>query len=339
LGTHIVAAEMASRAKTTGRSDDEKAVRARESGAVSSPRSFDVWPAPVRPVVALRMQRLVGNQAVQQWLQNGRSKQIGDGDERAKTTLMASPVSSVSQPEVVAVEHQVSPDAQPPITAYDGEREKASTSVKGGAAASRALGAGMYGLTFEESVAVTIDATLDKVANTWSPKLETIVGHFSQQVGLLPGQDEITGPSGNTTKANHCDQAENLAALGNVVGNTWYMKKAVKDHEDVHAAHFGPGLKNAAPAITTAIEAASVANGPKMKKAQAIALLKADATFLAEVANAKTLWVAEDDVLLAGDHAAGGPCDKAEHKIVDPMLKKICQHAKKQKWPACASCP
>ena len=335
----MVAAETAPRAKSVGRSQDEQALQARESGAVASRRSFDVSPAQVRPLVALRMQRLVGNQAVQRWLQDGRSKRIGGEDERAKTTLVAAPAPIVSQPVVVAVEHQVSPDARPATTTHDGEREKASTSVKGGAVASHALGAGMYGLTFEESVKVSIDAKLDKVTNTWSPKLEKIVGHFSQQVGLLPGQSEVTGPSGNTTKANHCDQAENLAALGNVVGNTWYMKKAVKDHEDVHAAHFGPGLKSAAPAITTAIEATSVANGPKMKKAQAIALLKADATFQAEVANAKTLWVAEDNALLAGDHAAGGPCDTAEHKIVDPMLKKVCQHAKKQKWPACASCP
>jgi hypothetical protein len=216
-------------------------------------------------------------------------------------------------------------------------RTKASVSVKSGAPASQALGAGDYGLTMEESVEVTIGAK--KTGAVWNPVVKKLVGRYSQQTRLLPGQTEITGPSGNTTQANFCDQATNLASIGNTVGNGWYMIKAVKRHENVHAKHFRPGLKAAEPTITAAIEAVSIPDVAGMKKAAAVTALKADPNFQAQVQAATQTWIAQDNGLLAGDHAAGGPTDKAEQTVTKPMLKKICKHAKKKKWPACAACP
>jgi hypothetical protein len=226
-----------------------------------------------------------------------------------------------------------------PVRAGTGHelRSKASTSVKSGAPASQALAATSYGLTMEESVEVTVSAK--KVGNAWQPVVKKLVGRYSQQVRLLGGQSEVTGPAGNTTQANFCDQVTGLDTLGNTVGNIWYMLQAVKDHEDVHAKHFGPGLKAAAPTITAAIEAVSTPDVAGMKKAGAVTALRADAAFLAAVQAARLTWSAQDDILLVGDHAAGGPCEKAEHKVVDPMTKRICKHAKKQKWAACPACP
>jgi hypothetical protein len=227
-------------------------------------------------------------------------------------------------------------------------RSKATTSVAGGAAPTHALGATDYGLTIEEAIVPTIGAK--KVSSWfgswfgsyWYPVVTSLAGSFSQQVHLLPGppkQDEVTGPAGNTTKTNFCDQVQGLKTLGNTIGNPWYMLQAVQDHEDVHAAHFGPGLQAAEPAITAALEAVSVPDAAGMTQAAAAKALAADATFKAAVKAALQTWIAQDNTLLRGDHAPGGPTDTAEHKVVDPMITSICAHAKKETWGACADCP
>ena len=218
-------------------------------------------------------------------------------------------------------------------------RAKASTSLKKVAASATSVAAmgAAYGLTMEESIKVSIGAK--KVGNTWHPKVTKLVGRYSQQARLLGTQTEVTGPSGNTTQANFCAQVEELSRLGYGAPHAWYMLKAVKRHENVHLAHFRRGLKNARPTIVHDIEAVSIPHVAGMKKKAAVAALKADPAFLAAVSGATATWSAQDDVLLAGDHAAGGPTDKAEHKVVDPMIKRICKHARKKGWAACPQCP
>lgn len=248
----------------------------------------------------------------------------------------ATAVQRTSAPEV-GVTRDEQPGAQASGGAASPLLAKASIGVRSGAAATNALGAGDYGLTFPESVDVKTSAKFDKTANTWSPKVTKLTGHYSMQVRLLPGQSEITGPGGNTTQANFCDQVENLVNIGNVVGNTWYMIRAVRRHEQVHEKHFKPALKDAEPAITAALESVTVPHVAKMTKKQALAQLQADASFQAAVTNAQALWLAAVLARAAGDH--GGPTDAAEHTVVDPMVATICKHAKKKKWPACAHCP
>jgi hypothetical protein len=212
---------------------------------------------------------------------------------------------------------------------------KASTSIKSTAPTTGL--AGNYGLTWPEAVDVKIGAV--RVGPNWVPRVTKLTGRYSMQTSLLAGQSEITGPKGNTTQANFCAQVTNLAALGESPGNQWYMLKAVKRHENVHLKHFRPALKTAKAAIVLALEAPTIPHVQGMKKAAAVAALKLDPTFLAAVTQARQLWFAECANQLAGDHAAGGPCETAEHKIVDPMLKAICKTAKKKHWPACAACP
>jgi hypothetical protein len=214
---------------------------------------------------------------------------------------------------------------------------KAAASVAAGAAPSQALNPTDYGLTFPESVVPSITAKLDATGN-WSPTVTALQGRFSMQTRLLPGQSEITGPAGNTTDANHCDQVMNLQSLGNIAGNTWYMIAAVQRHEQVHANHFLPALVKAEPAITASLEAVTVPNTPKMTAAQAVAALKVDPGFKAAVAGAQGLWLASILVEAAGDHTAGGPCDKAEQTVTEPMRKTICDFAAAHKWTACAAC-
>ena len=214
---------------------------------------------------------------------------------------------------------------------------KASTNMTAAAAASIPLGAGTYGLTWPEAVDVKITAC--RSGATWSPGVIKLTGRYSLQIRLLPGQSEVTGPKGNTTAANFCSQVIGLTTLGNTAGNTWYMLKAVKRHEQQHKKHFIPALKKAKKAIVTALEAVTIAHTAGMTKSSAVTALKADAAFQAAVTGAQALWLAEILTLAAADHNPGGVTDKAEHRVVDPMVKAICKTAKAKKWAACASCP
>jgi hypothetical protein len=218
---------------------------------------------------------------------------------------------------------------------------KAVLDVQSGATGSVALQPKTYGMTFPERVEAGIGAKLDAGTKTWKPVVKSLTGHYSQRVRLLPGQAEITGVGGNTTKANFCAQCESLEALGNlpVSSHPWYIIAAVVAHENVHATRFKPGLEDAEAAMTTAIEAVSVPHVDPMGEVEAIAKLQADAGYQAAVKQAYRLWLAKCAARVAGDHAAGGPTDAAEKAITDPLRTTICAHAAAQKWPTCPACP
>jgi hypothetical protein len=215
---------------------------------------------------------------------------------------------------------------------------KASASMKSAAAASIALSGTTYGLTFPEAVDVKITAC--RSGANWVPGVLKLTGRYSLQIRLLAGQSEVTGPKGNTTNANFCSQVTGLNTLGNTAGNPWYMLRAVKRHEQVHKKRFVPALKAVKTAIVTSIEAVSIPHAPGLTKATAVMALEAEPAFKAAVAAAQATWLAEILTRVAGDHAAAGPADKAEHAVVDPMVKAICKTAKAKKWaPACPVCP
>lgn len=215
---------------------------------------------------------------------------------------------------------------------------KASASMRSAAAASLALSPTHYGLTFPEAVDVKITAC--RSGANWVPGVLKLTGRYSMQIRLLPGQTEVTGPKGNTTSANFCSQVTGLNTLGNTAGNPWYMLRAVKKHEQVHKSRFVPALKKVKTAIVTSIEAVTIPHAPGMTKATAVTALEAAPAFKAAVTAAQATWLAEILTRVAGDHVAGGPADKAEHVVVDPMVKAICKTAKAKKWaPACPVCP
>lgn len=299
----------------------------------------------------VRLERLIGNQAVQRLIVGDVAKNLGndeelvkqadDEEELARSSTASDAASASHQPEVAIETRLAEPgpgrddlNLAESATALLG---KASVSVASGAPPSHALG-GAYGLTYPENVVVTISAKKDKAAGTWSPRVKKLLGRYSLQASLLAGQKEITGPAGNTTSANFCAQCENLKSLGNTPGNTWYIRRAVVAHENVHATRFKPGLAKARDAIVTAIEATSVPDIAGMNETAAIKQLQGDPAYQAAVTGAQATWLAEILKLVAGDHAAGGPCDKAERKHTEPLRKTICAHAKKNKWGACPHC-
>ncbi len=232
--------------------------------------------------------------------------------------------------------HELAHVVQHARSSGDPTLDRLTTSVASGAAASNALGPCDWGLTFPESVDVTMAAV--KSAATWKADPTDLKGHYSQQTRLLPSEKEVTGPAGNTTSANHCAQVGELKRLGACPG-AWYMLAAVVAHENVHATRFDPALKAAGPNIVTDFNALTVADAPGKTAAAAETELKALPGFAAAVTKAQSRWLTEVLKLVAGDHKAGGPTDTAEHGVVDPMAATICTHAKTSKWPACADCP
>jgi peptidoglycan hydrolase-like protein with peptidoglycan-binding domain len=211
--------------------------------------------------------------------------------------------------------------------------------VRPGAASSNALGACDWGLTFPENVRVRID--LFRNGAFWQPVLSEVVGNYSLQHRLLPAQTEVTGPGGNTNAGNYCAQITELNALGFCPG-VWYMDAAVLEHERVHATRFRPALihPTVITPLETAIEAINIPVALAANAATAEILIRANPAFVLALINAQRNWLARILVLVAGDHAAGGPSATAEHTIVDPMVTRICAHARANGWAACPPlCP
>jgi peptidoglycan hydrolase-like protein with peptidoglycan-binding domain len=222
----------------------------------------------------------------------------------------------------------------------------ANAIVQPGAAPSNPLGACAYGLTFPENVQVRIDV-FDN-GGVWRPVLSEVVGNYSLQFRILPTQTEVTGPGGNTTAANYCQQITELNNLGHCTGVTplpanWYMISAVLAHERVHASRFRDALihPSVITPLETAIEGITIPRSI-LANNTAIAefLIRANPAFTAALTTAQANWLARILVLVTGDHVAGGPTDTAEHQIVDPMVRRICAHARANGWPACPPlCP
>jgi len=207
-----------------------------------------------------------------------------------------------------------------------------------GAAPSNALGGGIWGLTFPESVQVTIDVLNN--GGVWQPVLTEVIGNYSLQTRLLPGRTEVTGPGGNTTAANYCAQINDLNSLN---GAAWYMLSAVLAHERVHARQFRTALIH--PSVITPLETAIEAITIPVSfltpvPGAAEFFIRLNPAFTAALNAAQANWLARILVLVAGDHTPGGRTDTEEHAIVDPMRRRICQHARANGWPACPPlCP
>jgi hypothetical protein len=209
-----------------------------------------------------------------------------------------------------------------------------ATAVTADGAPSHALTGCTWGFTFPESVDETCVGA--KSGAIWKADPTSLQGHFSEQTRLLPSEVEVTGPDGNTTSANHCAQVGELKRLGDCPGK-WYMLAAVVAHEDVHAAHFGPALTAAAPDIQADFNAVTVPDAPGKTAATALTELQALPGYATAKGKMQPKWLQKVLGLVAGDH--GGPAAAAEHTVVDPMVTRICSHAKANAWPACGDCP
>ena len=200
----------------------------------------------------------------------------------------------------------------------------------------------LYGATYPENVGVSIRACSDGA--NWHAILTGLNGNYSLQKRLLPNyppdppQQEVTGPGGNTTQQDFCDQVSELNDLGYCPG-VWYMLQAVVAHEHVHELHLLPAMQTVAPQVETEVEGISVPDSGQNEQ-EAIAEIEASPDFSMAKDDAFRLWNDEYNRLWPPDHTPGGQCDIEEHKVVDPMVNWICPYATANNWqPPCPVCP
>jgi len=212
-----------------------------------------------------------------------------------------------------------------------------------GATPSIALGAGDWGLTFPENVQVRIDV-FDN-GGVWQPVLTGVTGNYSLQTRLLPGVTEVTGPGGNTTAANYCNQINDLNSL-TLVRGAWFMDAAVVAHERVHAEKFRDALVHpfVLNLLEAAIEAITIPRSLLIANpTMAELFIRSDPRFQAALNSAQANWLAQILIFVNGDHGTpvgSGPTYTAEREILDPMIRRICNHARANGFAACAPlCP
>ena len=189
-----------------------------------------------------------------------------------------------------------------------------------------------WGLTFEESAELEIGASLSGC--TWTAVLISVKGNYSQITRLVPGAYEVVG----TNEFNYCTQVLDLRSLGNVISCQWYMLAAVQAHEAVHLTHMLPTLNSVLTNIANSVKTLTVPS-TKQSKAQAIAQLRALPAFQIVVGNTLTGWRNAFRTIAETDEAPNGPCETAEHAVVDPVVTTICNRAGTQGWPTCIYCP
>jgi hypothetical protein len=190
-----------------------------------------------------------------------------------------------------------------------------------------------YGLTNTEKVTINIGACMEN--GNWYAVLTGITGHYSKQVQLAYGVNEVSGI--NTMPSTFCRQVEDLKSLAHKSGMEWYMLSAVEAHENVHLAHFEPAIEEITFTIEAQVEALSVPNTGQTE-AEAIEQIKRLQAFITAESSALTAWDSKVVTMLLYDHVPGGPADMAESAIVLPMAESICTLAIGSNWGPCGYC-
>ncbi len=191
-----------------------------------------------------------------------------------------------------------------------------------------ALG-GDWGLTIPEDIRLTFNPTLEN--GLWKMDIRKIKGRFSQQVRLLPGAAEVTGPAGNSNAGNYANQIQDLRALGNPAGGAaWYMLQAVQDHEDVHKSQFLTALSTRASRIEEQFDGLTAPG--HLSQAAAKNHIQALAGFIPARTAGFNQWFNECARRIADDHRPGGRTDTAERRVVNPMISSINDEAANSGW-------
>jgi hypothetical protein len=208
----------------------------------------------------------------------------------------------------------------------------ATARVEGGAKPSTTMAADQWGLTWPESIDVTIEAR--KEGSTWRPVVTELVGRYSVQSRLLPGVQQVKGPGQDTTEANYRRQIadlDSLAPVGQPV--QWYMIEAVAAHEAVHARHMDPAFQAIVPRTIAVLEAVTIPDDGVMDAKQAAAGLEQDPAFLQALAARVMMWQLDTGEAGLDDHDPTGPTKAAERAVVDPMIRAIRAEAAAHGWP------
>jgi hypothetical protein len=282
---------------------------------------------------AMRLQRLVGNQAVTQLLgRRGADGPLFGGAGVAPTTAAAriqrSPLSWAPKVQtgqgIPAVQRMLAVQRDVKLVRHNNPPFR------------DVLGPNDWGMTDTEQVIPNIAAEQREpgtkagpgnvppaVLPLWGPKVGSVTGKYSLRQHLLAGVTEVGGPGKDTTKGNWQHQVANLNALGEDTPGfpcQWYMVKAVGAHELVHKGSVGTALEETEGAITRKIEGDIPAVRAATPRA-ALTAFKANPAYKAANDAAREIWDLKYVSKIDSDHTGMTP--EAEHKVVDPMIEKI----------------
>jgi hypothetical protein len=187
-----------------------------------------------------------------------------------------------------------------------------------------------WGATKPSQPDVDAEASFDCTTKKWKGVVTKAEGKYDIFYRLIKDCNEAN--LADATEANYCEMIKNLQSLK---GPKWYMVAAVEAHERVHVASYKRIVDKHFATAKAAIEALTVDHTCGKTAAQATADLKALAAYTKAIndmkANIATDWTAQ----IALDHAAGGPCDKAEQGVVNPRIDEIKKKATDNKWAPC----
>lgn len=207
---------------------------------------------------------------------------------------------------------------------------------------------GLWGRVVPEKVDFTITASHDM--NNWYAILTgPIKGHYSIVTRLLPAYPalnypsvkEAVAPNGNSNECNYLHQISDLSVPARDGYRDWFMQSAIKKHEEVHGAHFGPILKAIVPSFETKIEARTgmwkiTIPNTGQTKAEAITGLKALNSYQMQSGSGVTsLWQTKTEEHVNTDHgtqAAPGPAITAELVETKILRDKIQTEAVAKNW-------
>ena len=196
----------------------------------------------------------------------------------------------------------------------------------------RAFGATEWGLT--QMLRTTLDITAFCKGEVWKNVVSTADGLVHTKSRLLPGVVEVTAALVNAEKdcgtlsrmaTSLKDAADGKAHLG------YYMLAAVEAHENLHVTHYKAGVKPAVATFKAAVEALTIPKGDAKDAADAATKIKALPAYTA----ALTAFRAAETKAAADTaaHKPAGDFAKAEHTVVDPMIKTITDRRTALKCP------
>jgi hypothetical protein len=196
----------------------------------------------------------------------------------------------------------------------------------------RAFGATEWGLT--QMLRTTLDITAFCKGEVWKNVVSTADGLVHTKSRLLPGVVEVTAALVHAEKdcgtlsrmaTSLKDAADGKAHLG------YYMLAAVEAHENLHVTHYKAGVNPAFATFKAAVEALTIPKGDAKDAADAATKIKALPAYTA----ALTAFRAAETKAAADTaaHKPAGDFAKAEHAVVDPMIKTITDRRTALKCP------
>jgi hypothetical protein len=312
-----------------------------DSGVICSTpvRSDSLW---------TEFDRLDGNPPVDSADPAGPADPAGDCGSCPFPTIAAPVTPTAPAPVVTAVPASTIPVVDPavnsavdaPVVGELPEADKADEDPKGVDAVgwtvddklTRAFGAAEWGLTQPQRTTLQITAFCK--GEVWKNVVSTADGLAHTKSRLLPGVVEVTAALVNAEKdcgtlsrmaTSLKDAADGKAHLG------YYMVAAVQAHENLHVTHYKDGVNPAFATFKAAVEALTIPKGDAKDAADAATKIKVLPAYTA----ALTAFRAAETKAAADTaaHKPAGDFEKAEHAVVDPMIKTITDRRAALKCP------